>query len=587
MTTRGLLGVDPSELTGFDILTTTGGETAFAALTVGSQNGIYAIDLVTGAATLMRNTSGTVALKGLAARAAPLTFVSDQVVTFPDVDGDLVRIKVSQGTLSGADFQVIASGEGLQIRTINFSDDTVDAVNEFAGARLTIKAFARQQGDGLVNIGYINATNVDLGFVRVDGDLGQIDAGSTTNPLPGLAGLNVRSLGRFGVSTQTPGGSLVSTITGLLGPVVITTDIDGAALHAVGTDADIAHVQLGGSLLGSVRGDSGQIFSTGTIGPVKIGGDMQGGAADGSGTVFAVDTLSKVVVKGSVRGGAGTDSGKIAGTLGLGTVRIAGDLVAGTGTGAAAAGTILSSGAIERIIIGGDVIGGAASYSGSIVTNRQGDAASGAGAIGDITIGGSLIGGTSAFTGIFSNATIGRVVIGEDLRGSAVATPVKIQAQGKPVPTTVEEALAIASVNIGGTAKNARILAGYNPAGTATNADVQIGRVRVGGDWIASDVVAGIQSSDPYFGDSAGAFDNNTVIPAGNTAAITSRIARIVIGGQVLGTPETVADSFGFVAQEIGAFLVNRSAFPLSPTALDNFLVGSSGDVRLREYGSP
>ena len=104
---------------------------------------------------------------------------------------------------------------------------------------------------------------------------------------------------------------------------------------------------------------------------------------------------------------------------------------------------------------------------------------------------------------------------------------------------------------------------------------------------MASDVVAGIQSSDPYFGDDAGAFDSNIVIVAGNTAAISSRIARIVSGGQVLGTPERAGDSFGFVAQQIGALVVNHLSFSLSPSADDNFLVGSSGDMRLREYGAP
>ena len=586
LTTRGALGVDPAELTGFDILTESGGETAFAALTIGIQSGIYTIDLASGAATFVRNVPGTNALKGVAARGAGLTFVSDQVVTFSDVDGDLVRIKVSRGTLSASDFVVIPSGQGLQIRTINFSDDTIDAVNEFSGAALKVKSIARNQGDGLVNIGFINATGVDLGLVRVDGDLGQIDAGNATNPAPGLAGLNVKSLGGFGVSTQVPGtGSLVSTITGVLGPVVVRTNIDGAALHAVGADAAITSVRLGGSLLGSVPGNSGQIFSEGTIGVIRIGGDMQGGAGDGSGTVFAVKTLEKVVVEGSVRGGAGTDSGSVVGLLGLGVVRIGGDLVAGTGTGASAAGVILSSGDIERIIIGGDLVGGAAAYSGSIVNNRQGDAAPGAGAIGDITIAGSLIGGASPLTGIFSNASIGDVIIGQDLRGNSPATA-KIQAAGNPTPLTVEDALAIASVTVGGAVKNARILAGYTPSGTATNADVQIGRVRAGGDWEGSDLVAGIQSADAFFGDDAGAADNNAVITMGNSATISSRIARIVIRGQVLGTPETGGDSFGFVAQEIGALVVNRQSFALSATTLDNFLVGSSGDVRLREYVS-
>jgi hypothetical protein len=476
LTTSGPLGVDPSDLTGFDILTTTAGETAFAALTVGNQSGIYTIDLVTGAATFLRNAPGTVELKGLAVRAAALTFVSDQMVTFTDVDGDFVRIKVSQGTLSATDFQVIPSGKGLQLRTINFSDDTIDAVNEFSGARLTVDSFARRHGDGLVNIGYINATNVDLGFVRVDGDLGQIDAGSSTNPGPGLGGLNVHSLGRLGLSTQVLASSLVSTITGVPDrSSSLTTSM--ARSPGCWDRAAIERVQLGGSLLGGMPGDSGQILSEGTIGPVKIGGDIQGGAGDASGTVFAIGTVAKVVVKGSVRGGAGTDSGAITCLLGLGRIRIGGDrLRAPNGPGRCGRDPATAIGGLSAVAIWSAV----RPIFRFNVTNRR-NAATGAG-VGDITIAGSLISGTSQFTGIFGNTTTGKVAIGEDLRGSSATTPVN--SGPAPSPATMEEALAIASVTIGGTAKMPTS-SPATPRGIATNADVRLAcpcRRRLGGE---------------------------------------------------------------------------------------------------------
>lgn len=91
LTTVGRLGVDTSNSTGFDILTAlSGNNTAFASLQVGGVDGLYTINLGTGAATLVgaisaRNLSGlavqptaipepgTLALFGLAVLAFGIT----------------------------------------------------------------------------------------------------------------------------------------------------------------------------------------------------------------------------------------------------------------------------------------------------------------------------------------------------------------------------------------------------------------------------------------------------------------------------------------------------------------------------------
>lgn len=59
--------------------------------------------------------------------------------------------------------------------------------------------------------------------------------------------------------------------------------------------------------------------------------------------------------------------------------------------------------------------------------------------------------------------------------------------------------------------------------------------------------------------------------------------------GQALGTVATMnaADNYGFVAETIGMFRVGSTAFPLTSTRGENFSVGTTGDLRLREYVVP
>src|SRR3954467_5559797 len=91
-------------------------------------------------------------------------------LTFTDVDGDHVKIVSSLGDLAGK--ATLASfGAGDQLQTLDLTDPS------FQGAAITISAVKAPGGDGLVNVGFINATGVDLKSVIVKGDLGQIDAG--------------------------------------------------------------------------------------------------------------------------------------------------------------------------------------------------------------------------------------------------------------------------------------------------------------------------------------------------------------------------------------------------------------------------
>jgi hypothetical protein len=326
------------------------------------------------------------------------------------------------------DFTIVPGGEGAQLALVNLSGET-----EFAGANLSItakRAAGAAAGIRSVDVGYINASGIDLGNVVVKGDLGEIDAGNDIDPKPGLLSLSANSLGRRGIETQLPGGSLQSDITGALKTLRFADGMHDAVLL--------------------VSGDIGS-----------------------------------VMIKSDVLGGAVRSDGKI------GVVKISGDLAASV-----------------------------------------------------------------------TNAAI-------------------ITARGALAPASLANALAIGSVSIGGSVEHAQILAGYDRGGVAMNADVGIGRVLIGRNWIASDLVAGTSAgSDGLFGTG-----DDAVIAGGNP--VIARIASVVIKGTAtaIGT-EGGPDHFGFVAQEIDAFKFAGATLALEhggSNDLAGFALGATPDLVVRE----
>jgi hypothetical protein len=221
-------------------------------------------------------------------------------------------------------------------------------------------------------------------------------------------------------------------------------------------------------------------------------------------------------------------------------------------------GTIAASNSIGPVKIGGDLE--------SFATNdRNGGLSSGT--IGAVTIGGSIRSGHIA-----ADSTIGAVVVKGGIVGTA-ALPATIEVLG-----TVKSSLASLTVSAG--VERAKILIGTSLSGAA--ADSQIGAVKVGGAWIASDLIAGVKD---VAADGFGNADDVKQPSAVDSVTIVSRIASITIDGPVLGTPSVAGDRFAFEAQAIGAFSVGGEAFALRPASVsgDNFFVGVTGDVKLRE----
>ena len=558
------------------------------------------------------------------------------VFSFTDVDGDRVKITVSKGGITDADLAAAgvvnltnaaqpAIGKGHELQALNLG-------SKFAGATVAITATPSTdlagigqpvEGDGFTNVGLINAPTIDLASVKIAGDLGKILVGdaNSTNKTLGLGSLTVQSMGKYGTSTQfgaTP--DLVSRFENGVGSILISGDVKEAFLHATATGAmpmaKIGSVTIKGSLYGGTADDSGQIAASDGIGAVKISGNIFGGAGKQSGRVGTSvgGNILSVTIGGSIFGGSDNSSGIIDSGAGIGAVAVKGDIVGGS---AFQSGVIHAKTKIGSVSVGGSVVGGTFTETGGIESDgslgtvkivgdlRGKDFSSAsnfkhtafilakAAITGGVTVGGSVIageqsgGGALKFSGaIQAGDSLSTVTIAGAVLGNAT-TPVVISGVGQAVKTATD--LAIKGVTIGGTVERALIQGGYDTDGLAANGDAQIGAIKVGGDLLATSIVAGIQSTDAFFGN----FDK--VIATGDTPAIISKIASLTVGGQIAGTvdpgpPATKSvDMFGLEAQFIGAIKTGAVNLPLKAGPfLDDFRLSQTTlrDVHIVELAA-
>src|SRR5262249_22721187 len=144
-------------------------------------------------------------IEPLEARIAPASFV-----TFPDIDGDQVKVTTSAGDLTGAVI-IFSIGGKPAVAEVRLNNPGLD------GANLTVTVTKVLGGDGLTTVGHIDGGTNDFGSITIAGDLGDIDCGSGTAGTPAIKSLNVRSLGAYGLASQPVGGDLTSNLFGALG----------------------------------------------------------------------------------------------------------------------------------------------------------------------------------------------------------------------------------------------------------------------------------------------------------------------------------------------------------------------------------
>ncbi len=549
------------------------------------------------------------AVEILEARIAPAAvFLSSKSASYVDADGDLVTVTFTKNILvSGASGNVdsvfVENGAGLEKIDLTGIDGA-------AGTGISFKVTLAGNGDGFANVGSIDASNLDLGAIKVRGDLGAIDAGTGQAGKTGLASLSVGSMGAFGLATGAP--DLVSNILGNVGAITMFSDLREAQLDISG---GLKVLSVGGSVIGGTIGRSGSI-SAFSIGSVKIGGDLRGGSAAESGMIEALTTMGGVTIGGSILGGTGGDSGEVISFGNMGAVKVGGDVIGGSGT-AAFSGVIDSHGTIASVTIGGSLIGGTGPDSGEIVAFGSsigpvkighdvigGKGANAApfsgvidshGSLKSVTIGGSMIGGSNNFSGaIVADGDGGSIQIAGNVTGGAGTSSATIQIDGKVASLTIGGSLVggtgmrsaelmiggdLGSVKIGGDVRGGdggsnsaeirsggvlksltiggSVIGGSGLKGAETYAELGIGSVKIGGD------LRGGSAEDAGEIFSRGPIGSVTIggtVMGGNASFTgnihsTVSIGSVVIGGDLIGGNNPTAASV-FLSGAIDAPLI-------------------------------
>ncbi len=525
------------------------------------------------------------AIELLESRIAPAVVIANggRSATYTDVDGDHVTITVSTGGLTLANFSSVPGpfGVGDQVEKLDLT------AMGFEGANVTVAVAKSATGDGLVNIGAIDASGRNLGVVKIPGDLGQIDAGNAAAGKAALGSFTVDSLGRLGLATQEVGGSLESDIDGALGSLSVKHDVVAAFVKVSG---NIGKVTIGGSLLGGTANDSGEIQgedigavkitgdiiggSSGTetggvnalgkltsasighsilggfgnsksgfitavsdIGKVTIGGDLEGGAATGSGEITSSGKITSLSVKGSVRGDLGANSGYIVGAT-LGTVKIGRDLIGGNSSGnnaggIAATGAGAGQGSIGSVVIGGAAVGGLGNGSAFIFSMAD---------IGSVKIGGNLAGGPANNSGsISSGGAITSVTIGGSLLGGSSVSGQSIAETGCILAKTLVAKVSIAGNIVGGSSANHSALtdSGIIEGTNSTRTSGSVGQVTVGGSILQGYIENSSDSSANFLGGIFAGEDIGQVSVkhdiVGGFVAASRNLAGVTLGGSLVG----------------------------------------------------
>ena len=491
------------------------------------------------------------------------------------------------GTLSGAmNLESVIQGKLASLTTkADIQGAFIDVQGGANGDIGSLTIGGSLIGGAVDNSGQIRASS-DIGAVKVTGN---VVGGSAL--FTGVISADDK-LASITIEGALVGGSglwsgLVQA-TDELGAVNITGDVIGGTGNASGavfTNGKLPSVTIGGSLIGAAGLGSGVVYSLQDMGAVTVKGNLVGGSAAGNtvfhatGAIITMGKLASATVGGSILGGTGVYGGAVISQRDMGTVKVTGDVVGGQGI---ACGLVSTDDKLANLTIGGSLLGGSKYMSGIVVAldelttvlikgDIRGGSASGtddlnnsgtvfSGRIGSMTLSGSLIAGTDNTSGQFHNN--GTILAGNDIANLKISgsvlgnstNPAQIFARGQLSPSGTTD-LAIGKLTIDGRVEQGLIFAGkpFSSATTNWNADAQIGPVIVGGDWIASSLVAGAAPGvNGQFGDA-----DDTKLSGGSVkdvANVFSKITSIVIGGQVIGTPTLLTDHYGFVAENIGSF---------------------------------
>lgn len=445
------------------------------------------------------------------------TLVNDQTVTFTDVDGDLVTVKVSAGTLDLlTNFVFAAHGVGQQLQRLVLTDA------EFSGANITITAQrSASGGDGSVNVGYVNAAGFDLGKVIIAGDLGAIDASDNDSSNVGLAELSVQSLGVFGTTTGAP--DLISNLDGRVPALKIRGDLRDATFLVADSllngNGTIGALTIGGSLIGGAAANSGLVSTANDLLKVTINGNVIGGTNTQTGVLEAHRDFGSVALRGSLLGGAGPQSGRMVTDGGeAATIAIGGDIIGGAGAGGA---RVLVQGNIGKVTLGGSLLGGSTAASGGIVSFGT--------ALGSVSVGGDVIGGAGLQSAIINSSlgTLGKL----EVRGSVIGA-------GGDESANLQAGTGLGAMSIGGAiVGGAGLNSGAIESGTGGLNSLKLGGSLLGyrGATVGAGEASGLIETIALGSATIGGSIYGGISENAGQLLTTGSMGKVAVGGSVVG----------------------------------------------------
>jgi|GEM_PF-3301196 len=573
-------------------------------------------------------------LEALETRIAPASInAAGTVLTYTDIDGDLVKITFTKVKVTDANFTFSTGTATDGVDTAR----TLDKINLIgaAGAGFTLTATPKGgKGDSHANIGEIDALATNLGTVSVDGDVNRVTAGSIADTVVGIKSFTALSMGRTNftsapvfsevksagsfvvknaatdvrltflgnVQTLSIGGNFGDLIangsdiniagnvgTLKIGGSVLARDTSHGSIKIGGTTGSFT---LGGSLFGATSGSvtDFQVDLGTSAKTITIGGDLQGKAAQGGGSLL-VGSAGTIKIGGSLHGGVGTNTASLVVLTAAKSLSIGGDVrgFAGANTNQGLNGGSIVVDTIGSVRIGGSMIGtaaagGSGSYTGgsvgsftighNLISNTPtGNFLDGvillSGNLGSLKIGGDIIVGSPSSTNYEPVISVGGVIGSMSVGGSILGStnhPATILAGGLGA---AEGAAAIKSLSVKHDVRLASIVASYRwSTGSflTANTGTGIGKVTIGGDLVASQVMAGTTPSSDGI---PGTQDDGFV--AGSLA----RIDKVKIGGAFTGYPGSTTTFFYIQAPYVKAVSIGKVTYthdqfvsPLSFTAI-------------------
>jgi hypothetical protein len=458
--------------------------------------------------------------------------------------------------------------------------------------------------------GQIHST-ADMGPVSIAHDL-RGNLGDNSAQI--ISGANLASLTVGGSLLGSLGESSANvSVTGNIASLSIAHDVLGSGTNSASINANgnVVSLKIGGSFIGGFSENAAKITTRGNLNSLSVAHDILGGGGRDSAGVFIGANLGNLTIGGSIVGGNGDTSASISAQFSIGKTKIGNSLIGGNNI---SSGNLTAGSSIASVSIAGSLLGGSANNTGEILAaslgpisighDIRGGSVSGVtsldssalieasnGSIASLTVGGSIVTGANTSTGSLTNNAsiraaddIGKITVKGSLIGNrtpSTFTPVIISARGQASPSATSD-IALASLTVKGRVELTHILAGYDTGLNPVNGNAQITSLTVSGDWIASSAVAGAQNPftlNTNFG------LNDSLIPPVIPNAL-SRIASISIAGQLLGTPDIlfISDHFGFVARQILSLKIAGNHIPLNPLPdTDNFNLSLTNDFTIHE----